>query len=100
MASAIIHLAVAKKVAKELFIKDKYDYYLGAIAPDISKQIGKTKEESHFLYNTTDDIPNIYLFIKKYPDFKFNSFDLNFVDGNYNNRFTTVYKFCRNLIDD
>lgn len=31
---------------------------------------------------------------------KFNSFDLNFVDGNYNNRFTTLYKFCRNLIDD
>lgn len=86
MASAIIHLAVAKKVAKELFIKDKYDYYLGAIAPDISKQIGKTKEESHFLYNTTDDIPNIYLFIKKYPDFKFNSFDLGYFTHLYTDK--------------
>ena len=78
MASAMIHLAVAKQIEKEIFIKNKYDYYLGSIAPDISKQIGKSKEESHFLINTTHDIPNIYLFIKKYPDFKYNSFDLGY----------------------
>lgn len=86
MASAIIHLAVAKKLAKELFITEKYDYYLGAIAPDISKQIGKTKTESHFLKNTIDDIPNIYLFIKSYPDFKYNSFDLGYFTHLYTDK--------------
>ena len=86
MASAIIHLAVAKKVAKELFIKEKYDYFLGAIAPDISKQVGKTKEESHFLINTNNDIPNINLFIKKYPDFKYNSFDLGYFTHLYTDK--------------
>lgn len=78
MASALIHLAIAKKIEKEIFIENKYDYYLGSIAPDISKQIGRSKQESHFLINTPDDIPNIYLFIKRYPDFKYNSFDLGY----------------------
>ena len=86
MASAIIHLAVAKKVRKELFIKEKYDYFLGAIAPDISKQVGKTKEESHFLINTIDDVPNIYLYIKRYPDFKYNSFDLGYFTHLYTDK--------------
>lgn len=86
MASAIIHLAVAKKLEKELFIKNKYDYFLGAIAPDISKQVGRTKEESHFLINTPENIPNIYLFIKRYPDFKFNSFDLGYFTHLYTDK--------------
>lgn len=86
MASAIIHLAVAKKVQKELFIKDKYDYYLGAIAPDISKQVGKSKEQSHFLINTIEDVPNIYLFIKRYPDFKYNSFDIGYFTHLYTDK--------------
>ena len=38
MASSIIHIAVAKEVAKKIKIKRKKDYYLGAIAPDISKR--------------------------------------------------------------
>ena len=41
MASAIIHLAVAKTLEKYLDIENKKDYYLGSIAPDISKQIGE-----------------------------------------------------------
>lgn len=43
MASAIIHLAVAKELEKYLNVKNKYDYYLGTIAPDLAKQIGRTK---------------------------------------------------------
>ena len=38
MASAVIHLAVAKELEKHLKIKDRKDYYLGSIAPDIAKQ--------------------------------------------------------------
>lgn len=78
MASAVIHLAVAKELEKYLNIKNKKNYYLGSIAPDISKQIGKTKKESHFLYNTKDDVPNIELYTNKYNNFKKNDFNLGY----------------------
>lgn len=78
MASAVIHLAIAKKLEKNFSIKNRKDYYLGAIAPDISKQIGRTKHESHFLYNTEDDIPNINMFKNKYENFKDNDFNLGY----------------------
>lgn len=44
MASSVIHLAIAKELEKYFNIKNKYDYYLGSIAPDLSKQIGRTKK--------------------------------------------------------
>lgn len=79
MASSIIHLAVAKKLEKDLKIKNKYDFYLGSIAPDISKQIGRSKYESHFLKNSyKEDVPNIDLFVAKYPNFKDNDFDIGY----------------------
>lgn len=79
MASTIIHLAVAKELENKLNIKNKYDYYLGSIAPDLSKQIGESKIESHFLKNTyKESVPNINLFTSKYKDFKDNSFDLGY----------------------
>ena len=43
MASAIIHLCVAKEINKYLKMDENY-LLLGSIAPDISKQIGETKE--------------------------------------------------------
>ena len=43
MASSVIHLAIAKKLKKCLNVKNSYDYYLGAIAPDLAKQISRTK---------------------------------------------------------
>ena len=51
MASAIIHICVAKKIGERLN-KSSKDYYLGTIAPDISKEIGETKYKSHFLENS------------------------------------------------
>lgn len=78
MASAIIHLAVAKTLERNLNIENKKDYYLGSIAPDISKQIGENKRNSHFLHNSLDDIPNIELFMEKYPKFRNNSFELGY----------------------
>ena len=66
MASAVIHLCVAKEVNKYLKM-DENMILLGSIAPDISKQIGETKEISHFLDHTNeDDIPNIDRFLSKY----------------------------------
>ena len=78
MASAVIHLAVAKELEKYLNIENKKDYYLGSIAPDISKQINQHKKESHFLYNTKEDVPNIELFTTKYQNFKNNDFNLGY----------------------
>ena len=86
MASAIIHLAVAKTLEQYLNIENKRDYYLGSIAPDISKQIGENKQRSHFLINTRDDIPNMELFTSKYPNFKNNSFDLGYYIHLYTDR--------------
>lgn len=48
MASAIIHLAVAKVLKPYFNITNENDYYLGSIAPDIAKQIGQKKDKSHF----------------------------------------------------
>ena len=78
MASAIIHIAVAKCLENKLHIENKKDYYLGAIAPDISKQIGQTKIKSHFLYETKESVPNMKYFLDKYPNFKNNSFELGY----------------------
>lgn len=78
MASALIHLAIAKKVGEKVKVKNTKDYYLGAIAPDISKQIGQSKTESHFIINTKQNVPNIKIFAKRYPLFKHNSFDLGY----------------------
>ena len=78
MASAIIHLAVAKKLLDYIKVENKKDYLLGSIAPDISKQIGSSKVSSHFLINTKPDVPNIQMFINKYTNFINNSFDLGY----------------------
>ena len=78
MASVIIHMAVAKELENKLNIKNKKEYYLGSIAPDLSKQIGRDKSKSHFFKNTKNSIPNINLFVKRYPMFKYNSFDLGY----------------------
>lgn len=78
MASAIIHLAVAKVLEPYLNIKNRKDYYLGSIAPDIAKQIGRTKQESHFLYDEKEDVPNIKMFTNKYKEFYKKDFDLGY----------------------
>ena len=44
MASSIIHICVAKEVNKYLKRNEK-EILIGSIAPDISKQIGRTKKK-------------------------------------------------------
>ena len=78
MASAIIHLVIAKELENKLEIDDHKDYLLGSIAPDIAKQIGMPKSASHFSHNSRNDIPDINLFVKRYPTFKYNSFNLGY----------------------
>ena len=68
MASSVIHMCVANEVNKYLK-KDNNKILIGSIAPDISKQIGMTKEKSHFLDNVNDNIPNIDKFLNKYKNY-------------------------------
>ena len=89
MASAIIHLAIAKKVKEKIDIENPKDYYLGAIAPDIAKQIGETKDKSHFIINTPEGVPNLKIFTKRYPLFRYNSFDLGYYTHLYTDKIWT-----------
>lgn len=68
MASALIHLCVAKEVNKTLRVKDEKNFMLGSIAPDISKIVNRLKAESHFATLTNSDIPDINLFLEKYKE--------------------------------
>ncbi len=78
MASAVIHLCVAKEINKYLNMNQN-ELLLGSIAPDISKQIGETKEISHFLdHSNEDDIPNIDRFLSKYRTELNNPFDMGY----------------------
>ena len=78
MASAIIHICVAKEVNKYLNMDEKY-LFLGAIAPDISKHLSQTKEISHFLDHTNeDDVPNVDRFLTKYKDELVNPFEMGY----------------------
>ena len=99
MASAIIHLAIAKKVKEKIKVENPKDYYLGAIAPDISKQIGESREISHFEINTQNEIPNIDLFKKRYPTFMYNSFDLGYFIHLYTDKFWRI-EFLPNIKQD
>lgn len=66
MASALIHIAVAKKINEHLHMDEK-QLFLGSIAPDLSKQIGLSKQISHFQDGLKqNDFPNLKNFLKKY----------------------------------
>ena len=67
MASAVIHMAIASEINKTLK-RDNNKILIGTIAPDISKFIGRTKLESHFLESVDNNIPNIKKFLVKYKD--------------------------------
>jgi hypothetical protein len=80
MASAVIHLCVAKEINDRYLHKDQNMLLLGSIAPDISKQIGQTKEISHFLDpSQTDSVPDVDRFINKYSSQLDNPFELGYL---------------------
>ncbi len=63
MASVMVHLAIVKKVNKHLKAQENL-LYLGTIAPDLSKELGNSKDKSHFLDNHGNI--NLDKFIEKY----------------------------------
>lgn len=79
MASAIMHLCIAKEVNKYLHM-DERALLLGSIAPDLSKELGETKEISHFLdHSSEDDLPNIDHFLRKYRRDLHNPFTMGYL---------------------
>lgn len=95
MASAIIHIAVAKEINKKLNMLEK-ELFLGAIAPDISKLIGEKREKSHFL--NQQELPDLNAFLKKYQQ----NFSHPFIMGYYIHLFTDYlwYKYFFNEISN
>ena len=89
MASAIIHLAVASELNK-LLNKDYKSIMIGAIAPDIWKQVGEeSKSPSHFKDSEDTDVPNLDKFLYKYKDMLKDDFVL----GYYIHLLTDYYWF-------
>jgi hypothetical protein len=103
MASAVIHLCVAKEINKYLKMDENY-LLLGSIAPDISKQIGETKEISHFLdHSNEDDIPNIDRFLSKYKSELNNPFEMGYFIHLLTDKYwfrDYVYKFIERYTRD
>ena len=90
MASALIHLCVAKEVNKILKLNEK-EFFLGNIAPDIAKQIGMDKKGPHFIDGTrcNSNNPNLDVFLDKYRNSLNNPFDL----GYYCHLYTDLFWF-------
>ena len=80
MASAVIHLCVAKKLNSHLNMNE-IELSLGSIAPDIAKLVGETKNKSHFLKenDNEDELPQYDLFIKKYKNELNKPFELGYL---------------------
>lgn len=88
MASAVIHIAVAKEINKDLKMNEK-ELFLGTIAPDISKQLGESKVKSHFLSDDQSTLPILDKFLDKYK----NNLNNHFIMGYYIHLFTDYLWF-------
>lgn len=90
MASSIIHMCVANELANKLNV-DRRQLLIGSIAPDISKHLGKTKKETHFLdeYDFANSIPVLEKFLSKYQK----NLDDPFVLGYYIHLYTDYIWF-------
>lgn len=79
MASALIHLAVAKRVNEVLKIENERHLLFGAIAPDIAKMVGSTRRKSHFILESEEtDTPNVERFLSKYKKYLNNPYELGY----------------------
>jgi len=76
MASAIIHLCIAKEVGLKTGYNNK-ELLIGSIAPDVAKIVGRHKNTTHFIA-AKDDVPNIELFLSKYKNNLNSAFELGY----------------------
>lgn len=78
MASALIHMAVAKKVNEKLKLNERY-ILLGSIAPDAGKPANIDRKATHFIDENNDSIPNINLFLNKYKNKLKNDYEIGYL---------------------
>ena len=77
MASALIHLAVAKKVNEKLKM-DENPFLLGSVAPDIAKAIGFGRAKAHFVTEYGASSPDIDFFLSKYKEYLKNPYEMGY----------------------
>ena len=87
MASSLIHICIANEINK-ILKKDSRRLLIGTIAPDIAKQIGMPKEQSHF-QDYDNNMPVLERFLDKYKD----NLDDDFVLGYYIHLYADYYWF-------
>lgn len=81
MASAVIHMAVAKKVNEVLKLENENHFLLGSISPDIAKMVGSQRYLSHFINEDDKEItsvPNIDNFLTKYKQYLVKPYELGY----------------------
>lgn len=76
MASAIMHICIAKKVNEKLKKSEK-NLLIGSIAPDICKYIDVDRHTTHFTRGESR-IPKSKDFIEKYPNFYSSDYELGY----------------------
>ena len=89
MASIVIHMCVASEINKKIELKNYNEFLLGAIAPDISRVVGWSRDLSHFIDRRQSIYPNINKFLKKYG----NKLDNDFMFGYFVHLYTDYLWF-------
>lgn len=87
MASSLIHMCVVK-VINEKIKRDSAKLLIGSIAPDISKEVGLSRNISHF-QDEEDGVPSLESFLEKYR----NNLNDDFVLGYYIHLYTDYIWF-------
>ena len=89
MASIVIHMCVASEINKQIKVKNYNDFLLGAIAPDISRVVGWSRDLSHFIDPKQNIYPDMNKFLEKYG----NKLDNDFILGYFVHLYTDYLWF-------
>ena len=96
MPSLLIHLAVGKKVNEKLCKKEE-SFLTGCIAPDLAKQVGLKRSDSHF--QDKDGNYDLKRFIDKYYEYMNNEYVLGYYVHLYTDYLWYRY-FASEIMDD
>ena len=96
MASTIIHICVAKRVNEKLQMNEQ-ELFLGAMCPDLSKELKLSKRKSHFFNRNNDNICNVNKFLEKYEKYINKPFEMGYyihllTDNYWNKNFIPNFK--------
>lgn len=98
MASAIMHLAIAKKVNEELNMNER-ELFLGALAPDLNKMVNRSKAKAHFYKRGTNEI-NLNKFLDKYKKSMKKPFEMGYYIHLYSDKTWNEHLFSEIFDED